>query len=306
MPRMITTLCVIAFTSPPFVADTACANDPMSEAAIHYATLGAKKPKPKPEIIAKKRRDHGRPSPARMNMVTILPGTFMMGSPQDEARRDANEGPRHKVTIDYPFEVGKFEVTFSEWNACVAGGGCRGHRPNDGGWGKGNRPVINVSWQDAKSYIKWLRRRTGLNYRLLSEAEWEYVARAGQEGPFSMGYSIGAYDANFNGEKPYGGGPSGPYLRKTVPVGSYPANAFGLHDIHGNVYEWVEDCWSPNHSGAPANGSARKDGDCKFRVMRGGSWVTHGYQMRASKRLRYTTDYRYDDYGFRVARTLGN
>jgi len=114
----------------------------------------------------------------------------MMGSPQEEARRDANEGPRHKVTIDYPFEVGKFEVTFSEWNACVASGGCRGHRPNDGGWGKGNRPVINVSWKDAKSYVSWLRRTTGLNYRLLSEAEWEYVARAGQEGPFSSDSTI--------------------------------------------------------------------------------------------------------------------
>ena len=305
MPRMITSLCVIAFTAPPLVADTACANDPMSEAAVYYTTLDVKKPKPKPKIAVKTRRDHGRPSPTRMNMVTILPGTFMMGSPQEEARRDANEGPRHKVTIDYPFEVGKFEVTFSEWNACVASGGCRGHRPNDGGWGKGNRPVINVSWKDAKSYVSWLRRTTGLNYRLLSEAEWEYVARAGQEGPFSMGYSLGAYDANFNGAKPYGGGPVGPYLKKTKPVGSYPANAFGLHDIHGNVYEWVEDCWNPNHSGAPANGKARKDGDCKFRIMRGGSWVTHGYQMRASKRLRYTTDYRYDDYGFRVARTLG-
>lgn len=304
MSRMLTSLCVIAFTSSPLVVETACANDPLSPESIHYASFEAKKPTSK--ISAPRRRDHGRPSPSHMNMVTILPGSFMMGSPQNEKRRDSNEGPRHKVTIDYPFEVGKFEVTFSQWNACVAGGGCRGHRPKDGGWGQGARPVINVSWEDSQSYLKWLRRKTGLNYRLLSEAEWEYVARAGQDGPFSMGYSLGAYDANFNGAKPYGGGPQGPYLRKTLPVGSYPANAFGLHDLHGNVYEWVEDCWNPNHSGAPANGKARKDGDCKFRIMRGGSWVTHGYQMRASKRLRYTTDYRYDDYGFRVARTLKN
>jgi len=275
----------------------------MSAESIHYLTLDAKPPKPK--ATAQKQRDHGRPSPARMNMITILPGSFMMGSPKDEVRRDSNESPRHKVTIDYPFEVGKFEVTFSEWGVCVANGGCRGHRPKDGGWGRGNRPVINISWQDAKSYVKWLSRKTGLNYRLLSEAEWEYVARAGQKGPFSTGYSIGAYDANFNGEKPYGDGPQGPYIRQTKPVGSYPANAFGLHDIHGNVYEWVEDCWNENHTGAPANGKARLRGNCKLRVMRGGSWVTHGYQMRASKRLRYTTDYRYDDYGFRVARTLG-
>jgi len=295
-------LCALIFTTTPFVVETACAADPMSPEAIHYSTLDAKPPKAK--IAIAKPRDHGRPSPARMNMVTMLPGKFMMGSPNDEVRRDSNESPRHEVTIDYPFEVGKFEVTFSEWGACVADGGCRGHRPKDGGWGRGNRPVINVSWQDGKSYIKWLRRKTGLNYRLLSEAEWEYVARAGQKGPFSMGYSIGAYDANFNGEKPYGNGPQGPYRKKTLPVGSFKPNAYGLYDIHGNVYEWVEDCWNENHSGAPANGKARKDGDCKFRVMRGGSWVTHGYQMRASKRLRYTTDYRYDDYGFRIARTL--
>jgi len=237
MPRMIS-LCAIALTSPLFVVETACANDASSQEAAHYASLGAKPPKPK--IIGKARpRDHGRPSPAKMGMVTIQPGTFMMGSPRDEVRRDANEGPRHEVRIDYPFEVGKFEITFDDWNTCLAGGGCRGHRPKDGGWGKGNRPVINVSWQDAKSYVKWLNRSTGLDYRLLSEAEWEYIARAGQEGPFSTGYSLGAYDANFNGAKPYGGGPSGPYVRKTVPVGSYAANAFGVHDVHGNVYEWI-------------------------------------------------------------------
>ena len=304
MSHMYAKLCAILLSISPFVVETAWAADPVSDEAAQYVSFKAQSPKPK--ITTLKPRDHGRPSPARMNMMTILPGSFMMGSPQHEVRRDANEGPRHEVAINYSFEVGKYEVTFSEWDVCVADGGCRGHRPKDGGWGKGNRPVINVSWQDAKAYTKWLSRKTGLNYRLLSEAEWEYVARAGQEGPFSMGYSIGAYDANFNGAKPYGDGPSGPYLRKTKPVGSYPANAFGLHDIHGNVYEWVEDCWNPNHSGAPANGKARKDGDCKFRVMRGGSWVTHGYQMRASKRLRYTTDYRYDDYGFRVARTLGD
>jgi len=297
-------LCAMLLTTTPLVVETACALDAQLDEVVTVATFDAKIAKPK--IMTPKGRDHGRPSPARMNMVTILPGRFMMGSPKDELRRDNNEGPRHEVTIDYSFEVGKFEVTFNEWDVCVTDGGCRGHRPKDGGWGKAKRPVINISWQDAQSYVKWLRRKTGLNYRLLSEAEWEYIARAGQHGPFSTGYSIGAYDANFNGAKPYGGGPQGAYLRKTVPVGSYPANAFGLHDIHGNVYEWVEDCWNPNHSGAPANGKARKDGDCKFRVMRGGSWVTHGYQMRASKRLRYTTDYRYDDYGFRVARTLGN
>ncbi len=300
MPRMIS-LCALALMAPVFAVETACAEDAASPEAVHYMSLNAVKPK---IIDIARKVDHGRPSPAKMNMVTIRPGTFTMGSPQGEARRDANEGPQHQVHIDYPFEVGKYEITFEDWNACIAGGGCRGHRPKDGGWGQGKRPVINISWRDAKAYIKWLNKKTGLNYRLLSEAEWEYVARAGQDGPFSTGHAIGAYDANFNGEFPYGNGPQGAYRRKTMAVGSFPANNFGIYDIHGNVYEWVEDCWNPNHVGAPGNGSARKDGDCKFRVMRGGSWVTHGYQMRAAKRLRYTTNYRYDDYGFRIARTL--
>ncbi len=300
MPRIIT-LCALALTAPIFVVETACAADAASPEAVHYMSLNAVKPK----IIGTVRKvDHGRPSPAKMNMVTIRPGIFTMGSPQSEARRDANEGPQHQVHINYPFEVGKYEITFEDWNACIAGGGCRGHRPKDGGWGQGKRPVINISWQDSKAYINWLNKKTGLNYRLLSEAEWEYVARDGQGGPFSTGFGIGAYDANFNGEFPYGNGPQGAYRRKTMAVGSFPANNFGVYDIHGNVYEWVEDCWSETHLGAPGNGSARKDGDCKFRVMRGGSWVTHGYQMRAAKRLRYTTNYRYDDYGFRIARTL--
>jgi len=140
---------------------------------------------------------------------------------------------------------------------------------------------------------------------LLSTSVGMMRARGGTKAPFSTGPRISSSQANFNGEHPYGeGAKKGPYRRKTLPVGSFKPNAYGVYDIHGNVYEWVEDCWSPNHTGAPSDGRVRKDGDCKFRIMRGGSWVTHAYQMRASKRLRYTTDYRYDDYGFRIARTL--
>jgi len=110
--------------------------------------------------------------------------------------------------------------------------------------------------------------------------------------------------ALFDGKAPYGSGATGPYLRKTQPVGQYEPNAFGVYDMHGNVYEWVEDCWNKDHSGAIGDGSPRTDGDCKFRVMKGGSWVTHGYQTRAAARIRYVMDYRYDDYGIRIARTL--
>jgi len=302
---MISEICALYLSGASFVLPTECAVDPASRTAVHYETFDAKPPKPKPVKRPRPRViDHSKPSPASRNMAVIPPGSFMMGSPDDEVRRDNNEGPRHKVEIDYTFEIGKYEITFNDWRKCVAGGGCRGYRPKDGGWGRGNRPAIFISWNDAQSYIKWLNRTTGYRYRLPTEAEWEYVARGQTKQPFSTGTSISAAQANFNGEHPYGDAPKGQYRRKTLPVGSFAANKFGVYDIHGNVYEWVQDCWNPSHVGAPVNGSARTDGDCKFRIMRGGSWVTHGYQMRASKRLRYTTDYRYDDYGFRLARTI--
>ena len=241
-------------------------------------------------------------------MVVIPPGSYMMGSPQSQPKRDRNEGPQVPINIGYAFEIGRYEVTFDDWNLCVKGGGCNGYRPGDNGWGKGKRPVTNISYDDIMSYIKWLNAKTGLEYRLPSEAEWEYVARAGQQLPFSTGAgrSISDRYANFNGKFPYGpNGQPGQYLRKTVPVGSYPANSFGVFDIHGNVYEFVSDCYVPGHSGNPGDGSPRRDGDCDARIIRGGSWVTHGYQMRAAKRLRYTKEHRYDDFGFRLARTLG-
>lgn len=241
-------------------------------------------------------------------MVVIQPGRFLMGSPQNQAKRDRNEGPQIPVSIDYAFEIGRYEVTFNDWNLCVSEGGCNGYRPSDNGWGKGKRPVTNISYDDIQSYILWLNKKTGLAYRLPSEAEWEYVARAGKQLPFSTGSGQAISDrfANFNGKFPYGpNAQAGDYIRKTVPVGSYPANSFGVYDIHGNVYEFVSDCYVAGHSGNPGDGSPRRDGDCDARIIRGGSWVTHGYQMRAAKRLRYTKEHRYDDFGFRLARTLG-
>jgi formylglycine-generating enzyme required for sulfatase activity len=252
------------------------------------------------------------PAPAQRpegapEMVIIQPGSFLMGSPQDQQRRDRNEGPQTPISIDYAFEMGRNEVTFDNWKLCVADGGCNGYRPEDNGWGRGKRPVTNVSYNDAAAYIRWLNKKTGLAYRLPSEAEWEYVARAGQQLPFSTGSGRVITDrfANFNGKFPYGpDAEPGEYIRKTVPVGSYPANSFGVHDIHGNVYEFVSDCYVAGHSGNPGDGSPRRDGDCDASVIRGGSWVTHGYQMRAAKRLRYTKEHRYDDFGFRLARTV--
>ena len=149
---------------------------------------------------------------------------------------------------------GKHEVAFDEWDACVAAGGCGGHHLDDEGWGRGRRPVIDVNWDNAKAYVRWLSRRTGKSYRLLSEAEWEYAARAGTTGPFHTGSTISTNQANYT----YGAGREGLYREKTVPVGSFPANGFGLHDVHGNVWEWVEDCWHSRatvaHRSAVAHG----------------------------------------------------
>ena len=181
------------------------------------------------------------------------------------------EKPVHGVTIPQPFAVGVYEVTFAQWDACVAGGGCGGYRPKDRGWGRGERPVINMSWKDAKSYVAWLSREAGHEYRLLSEAEWEYAARAGTTTEYHWRNSFDSSRVN-NGSQ-------------TVPVGGYAANAFGLHDMRGNVEEWAEDCWHKNYAGAPSDGAAwTGGGNCGLRVLRGGSWLSNPRGLRAAYR----------------------
>ena len=260
-----------------------------------------------PKPVARPGRAPGtalRDCPDCPEMVVVPAGSFMMGSPSHEAGRDSDEGPRHRVTIAKPFAVGKYEVTFAEWDACVAAGGCGGYRPDDGGWGRGRRPTINVNWDDAKAYVRWLSRKTGKPYRLPSEAEWEYAARAETSTPFHFGSTISTSQANYDGNYMYGGGVKGVYRERTVTVGSFPANGFGLHDAHSNVREWVEDCWNSNYAGAPADGSARMSGDCWNRVLRGGSWFFRPGYLRSAFRFRSGTGNRSGDGGFRVARTL--
>ena len=237
-------------------------------------------------------------------MVVVPSGSFTMGSPGGESGRDDDEGPRHRVRIDYRLAVGVYEVTFVEWDACVSAGGCGGHRPKDKRWGRGNRPVINVSWKDAQSYVRWLSNKTGKRYRLLSESEWEYVSRAGTTTPFHFGSTISTGQANYDGNYTYGGGRKGLYREKTVSVGSFSANAWDLHDVHGNVWEWVEDCWNASYTGAPADGSAWESGNCSARVLRGGSWYSGPGVLRAALRFRYSTGGRNVSVGFRIARTL--
>ena len=239
-------------------------------------------------------------------MVIMPTGSFTMGSPASEEDRNDDEGPLRRVTISQPFAVGKYEVTFAEWKACVAGGGCNRHRPDDRNWGRGRRPVINVNWDDAKSYVAWLSRKTGRQYRLLTEPEWEYAARAGTMGRFHFGSTISTDRANYNGNYIYKSGGEGVYREQTVPVGSFPANDFGLHDIHGNVWEWVEDCWHNSYVGAPSDGSAwTTGGECGRRVLRGGSWYDRvPRNLRSADRFSDVTGVRSPTLGFRVARTL--
>ena len=232
-------------------------------------------------------------------MVVVPSGSFMMGSPADEQGRKDYEGPQHRVTISKPFAVGKYEVTRGQFAAFVdaigydAGSCWR----NPGFTQTDTHPVVCVSWHDAKAYIEWLS-TTGQNYRLLSEAEWEYVARAGTTTAYHFGATISPSQANYG--KNNGG---------TTEVGSYPANAFGLHDVHGNVWEWVEDCMHlRDYNGAPSDGSAwtsdRDDGEYHVRVLRGGSWAGNLSYLRSADRFDYLARDRYNYIGFRIARTL--
>ncbi len=236
-------------------------------------------------------------------MIVVPAGKFTMGSPENEPDRDndepdwvTSERPPHEVTVAKPFAVAKFEVTFAEWDACVAAAACP--RVPDH-WGRGEMPVINVSWGDAKQYVGWLSRLTGKEYRLLTEAEWEYAARAGAMTRYSWGDDPGKGNANCDGCG------SAWDLQQTAPVGSFKPNAFGIHDMHGNVWEWVEDVWHESYAGAPPDGSAwLRGGDPNYRVVRGGSWRNDTQSIRAAVRFRRNINVQFDTLGFRVARTL--
>ncbi|MBV1695981.1 MAG: SUMF1/EgtB/PvdO family nonheme iron enzyme [Hyphomicrobiales bacterium] len=232
-----------------------------------------------------------RDCPDCPEMVVVPAGSFMMGSPENEEGRSGNEGPQRRVTIARPFAVGKFEVTFAEWDACVSEGGCT-HRP-DNTWGRGRRPAMNVSWDDiTKQFLPWLATKAGRSYRLLTEAEWEYAARAGKTTPFSFGATISADQANYNGTFVYGNGVKGAYRQFSIEVGSLnKPNAWGLHDMHGNASEWVEDCWHDNFDDAPSDGSAwaSQCSEANRRVHRGGSWRHGPVPLRSASRSRFTS-----------------
>ena len=227
-------------------------------------------------------------------MITLPRGQFLMGSSQGEPGHEETESPQHTVHIPYALAVGKYPITFAQWDACVKDGGTK-YKPDDEGWGRGSRPVINVSWDDTQLYLEWLSKVTGKTHRLLSEAEWEYAARAGSQTAYSFGddeKDLGRFAWFMENS----GG-------KTHPVGEKLPNAFGLYDMHGNVKEWVEDYWNGSYQGAPTDGSAWSTSNWSVRVVRGGSWFDFLRFQRSAYRDWGSTAFQFYFNGFRVART---
>lgn len=248
-------------------------------------------------------------------MVVLSSGEFTMGSNDMESTLP-DEKPAHRVRITKSVAVGKFEVTFREWDACVGDGGCK--QADDEGWGRGNRPVINVNYDAAKGYAAWLSKKTAKRYRLLSEAEWEYAARGGTTSAWfwgriedGIGLPAGCLHANVHDQTSKQTRPDYTWLAHpcedgftyTAPVGTFKPNAFGLYDMLGNVAEWVEDCNGPYKS-APTDGSVVAAKDCEMRITRGGSWLNGPTWVRSAFRHPQVPGYANYTVGFRVARDL--
>ncbi|MCP5306039.1 MAG: SUMF1/EgtB/PvdO family nonheme iron enzyme [Chromatiaceae bacterium] len=247
-------------------------------------------------------------SPGEPEMVAMHPGengfptSFWMGSGDDDKDKErfGDEFPRHEVRFAKPFAVGRYEITFDQYDYFVQQTGAR--RPDDGEWGRGKRPVMNISWEEATAYARWLSLATGKSYRLPTEAEWEYAARAGTQTEYWWGDDPGENRANC-----HGCGGAWDDRGQTAPVGSFEANRFGLHDTAGNVFEWTEDCWHGNYTGAPDDGTAWLEtgkGQCGLRVMRGGSWNYGPGNLRSGSRTGREAAFRFPDIGFRLARDL--
>ena len=260
--------------------------------------------------------DRFRDCAACPEMVVVPTGDFMMGSPDHEAGRAEHEGPRHRVSIRQPFALDTYEVTTAEWRACAAEGACIPRPAGQSGNESAMHPVVGISWNDAKDYAAWLTLTTGFRYRLPSEAEWEHAARAGTETARFWGESAetACEFANLGGLRGCADG-----HERAAPVGSYRANPFGLHDMLGNVAEWVEDCWYEGYEGAPADGNARSrslrtslpepsapypPGDCNWKAYRGGDWTSAPDAARSAARAGLAKGEGRDFLGFRIARSL--
>jgi formylglycine-generating enzyme required for sulfatase activity len=268
----------------------------------NYGNLVASLGQSSRQISAVLEAHHGSKGP---EMVTIPAGSFRMGCVSGKMCSD-DELPVRTVTFDKPFAIGKYEVTFTEYDRFAEATGRE--KPNDRGWGRGQRPVIYVSWDDAHAYAAWLSEQTGKRYRLPTEAEWEYATRGGTETPFSTGQCIDTDQANYDGDYDWKDCPrTGVDRGKTVEVGSLPANPWGLHEVHGNVSEWVQDCWHENYQDAPRDGSAWEEaggGHCGPRVVRGGSGGSEPEILRSANRDWFYAGDRFVNLGFRLAQDL--
>ena len=227
-------------------------------------------------------------------LVRVPAGSFTMGSSWFDRESQSDERPRVEVSVPKPFAIGRTEVTFDQWEVCVRAGGCPQRQPDDAGFGRGFRPVIDVDWHDAQAFAAWLRQSTGKPYRLPTEAEWEYACHAGTTTAYPFGEEISPALANYGRTQP-----------GTREVGSYPPNAWGLYDMSGNVWEWVEDVWNAGHSGRPEDASARTAGpDPQEHVIKGGSWDDRDRRARCTSRNGMDDTHRENEIGFRVALTL--
>jgi formylglycine-generating enzyme required for sulfatase activity len=224
-------------------------------------------------------------------LVVVPTGDFVMGS-----NDTPYEKPERTISIRAPFAIGRREVTFGEWDQCAAAGACK-YTPDDHGWGRGDQPVINVSWDDAKLFVAWLSQKTGKKYRLPTEAEWEYAARAGTKTAFWWGKDVGSGHAQCSNCV-------SPPPQKMAAAASFRPNGFGLYDTAGNAAEWVEDCWNDTYRNAPKDASAWTSGECRLRVLRGGNFTSPAAAVRSAARFRYDEDVRYYANGFRVVREL--
>jgi formylglycine-generating enzyme required for sulfatase activity/class 3 adenylate cyclase len=237
-----------------------------------------------------------RDCPDCPELVEIPPGAYERGSRPSEPGHLDSEGPVARVTLKRSFAIGRYPVTFGEWDRCVREGACK-HKPNDRGWGRGTGPVFYVNWIDTRDFLEWLKARTGKTYRLPSEAEWEYAARAGTSTAYPWGDAVGNKMANCRGCLDDG-------ADRTTPVGSFPPNRFNLFDMHGNVWQWVADCWNASYAGAPADGSPWLSGECGKAVVRGGAWGLGAEDIRSARREGDNKDLRSGRRGFRIARDL--
>jgi formylglycine-generating enzyme required for sulfatase activity len=234
-------------------------------------------------------------------MVVVPAGNFTMGASATESGSTPDERPQHQVIFAHPFAVGRSPVTFDEWNTCVSAGGCR-YSPSDRNAAAGTQPVTNILWDDAKEYVYWLSRTTGRTYRLLSEAEREYVTRAGTTTAFWWGDSFTPLEARASGKDPHPVVEAGG--RKTVPIPSFAVNPWGLYGVHGPVYDWVEDCWNDSYDGAPSDGSAWLTGNCSARILRGGAFSRSEQTRRSAARIWSGPPNRLAYMSIRVARSL--